>query len=376
MMSFAKWGNALYSGEKSYGIISARKKWLSLGLVLIAVSIAFIGIRGMNPSIEFIGGSQFTLSQLSNTSQEPAEKVLEQHGLTQGTKITQLGSSGLRIQGPEVSVEEIAKLRTDLATAYQVSPNEVDATKIGPSWGAGVTSKAVKSLVIFLTLVGTLMAIYFRSWPMSVAALFALAHDMFITAGFFALIQAEVSPATVIGFLTILAYSLYDTVVVFDRVRELTGDLTKQNEYTFAELVNLAVNQTLVRSINTSVVALLPVGAILFIGALLLGAGTLIDISLALFVGMIAGTLSSVFIAPATLVLIEEKRKRTSQHTATVLAARGEKEITVVAPKAKDIFVEPAKATEEEEFAPDVIPGRHLGQSAQPKGKVKKRKKK
>lgn len=375
MMSFAQWGNALYLGEKSYGIIESRKRWLALGLTLILLAITLIGIRGMNPSIEFIGGSQFTLSGLSDTSQKPAEQVLADHKLTKGTKITQLGNAGLRIQGPEVSVEEIAKIRTDLATAYKVEAKDIDATKIGPSWGAGVTSKAVKSLFIFLALVGTLMAIYFRSWPMSVAALFALAHDMFITAGFFALVQAEVSPATVIGFLTILAYSLYDTVVVFDRVRELTGNITKQREFTFAEMVNLAVNQTLVRSINTSIVALLPVGAILFLGALLLGAGTLIDISLALFVGMIAGTLSSVFIAPSTLVLIENARKRIGGHTVEVLAARGGKQVTVVAPKAKDIFVEPIVATDDE-ISPDVIPGRHLGQVAQPKNKGKKRKKK
>lgn len=380
MMSFAQWGNALYSGEKSYGIIANRKRWLTVGLSLILIAVACIGIRGMNPSIEFIGGSQFTMTGLSNTAQAPAETVMAKHQLDKSVKITQLGSNGLRIQGPEVSVEEISAIRADLADAYQVQPGDIEATKIGPSWGAGVSQKAIKSLVIFLTLVGILMALYFRSWPMSVAALFALTHDMFLTAGFFALVQAEVSPATVIGFLTILAYSLYDTVVVFDRVRELTTNITKQHDYTFAEMVNLAVNQTLVRSINTSIVALLPVGAILFIGAFLLGAGTLIDISLALFVGMIAGTLSSVFIAPATLVIIELKRKRIKEHTAAVLAARGGETVVVSAPKAKDVLIAPlVSEADEEEEEPDysnVTPGRHLGQLAQPKNKGKKRKKK
>lgn len=368
-MSFAEWGNALYSGKKSYGIIEARKKWLLVGLSLILIAVAAIGIRGMNPSIEFIGGSQFTLSSLKDTAQAPAEAVLKSHNLNTGTKITQLGTSGLRIQGPEVSVEEINSIRADLAKAYNVEANEVDATKIGPSWGAGVTQKALQSLVIFLLLVGSLMAIYFRSWPMSVAALFALTHDMFLTAGFFALVQAEVSPATVIGFLTILAYSLYDTVVVFDRVRELTGKITAQTEFTFAEMVNLAVNQTLVRSINTSIVALLPVGSILFLGAILLGAGTLIDISLALFVGMIAGTLSSVFIAPSTLVIIENKRKRIGGHTQKVHALRGSDEVVVPTQEAMEVTVE------SESKEPEIVsPGRHLGQAAQPKSKKRKKK--
>ena len=166
------------------------------------------------------------------------------------------------------------------------------------------------------------MTVYFRSWRMAASALLALVHDIAVTVGVFAILQVEVSPATVIGFLTILGYSLYDTVVVFDKVRELTADVYDQKHYTFAEYVNLAVNQTMVRSINTSVVALLPVGAILIIGSVALGPGTLVDISLALFVGMIAGTYSSIFIASPLLVTFQELSPKTREHNAAVDRAR------------------------------------------------------
>src|SRR5690606_9252286 len=155
------------------------------------------------------------------------------------------------------------------------------------SWGADVTGQSIRALIVFIVLAGAAMALYFRTWKMALAALIALFHDLIVTAGIYGIFGFEVTPAAMIGFLTILGYSLYDTVVVFDKIRENTsedgGGLTR----TFAESVNLAVNQTLVRSINTSVVAILPVGSILFIGSVLLGAGTLRDIALALFIGML-----------------------------------------------------------------------------------------
>lgn len=359
MMSFAQWGNALYAGDKSYPFIKNRKKLVGAGAIVILVAIILIVFRGINPSIEFEGGSQFSMTGIETTNQSLAYDVLADNGVTEGVKVSQLGTQGLRVQSPEITPEETPVIRDALAKAYGVTAEDVDATVIGPSWGADVTKKALQSLVIFLVLVGAMMALYFRSWVMSVSALYALTHDIFLTVGFFALTQVEVSPATVIGFLTILAYSLYDTVVVFDRVRELAGNITKQSRYTFGEMVNLSVNQTLVRSINTSIVALLPVGAILFLGSFLLGAGTLRDISLALFVGMLVGTLSSVLIAPSLLVLIEERRKKIGAHTKRILEARGEKQ--KVATEAGE---EPAPVK-----VSAIKPGRHLGQQAQPKRK-------
>ncbi len=370
MQSMASWGNQLYAGDKSYRFIPNRKKWVSIGGIVILIAALLLIFRGLNPGIEFQGGSQFSLANVKTTEQSIAYDVMAENGITEGVKVSQLGTNGLRVQSPEVSSEQTPQVREALAEAYEIDPGVVDATVIGPSWGADVTKKALQSLVIFLVLVGAMMAFYFRSWTMSVSALWALTHDIFLTVGFFSLVQVEVSPATVIGFLTILAYSLYDTVVVFDRVRELTANVTKQSKYTFGEMVNLAVNQTLVRSINTSIVALLPVGSILFLGSFLLGAGTLTDISLALFVGMTVGTLSSVLIAPSVLVLLEEHRGKIGAHTKRVMVERGELKEDDTKDKGSSSA---GKAGDKEPLkvaAP--TPGRHLGQQAQPKRKKRK----
>lgn len=367
-MSMASWGNALYSGDKSYPIVKNRKLWVIAGAVVILVAILLIAFRGLNPSIDFRGGSQFALTNVSTTEQQLAYDVMKENGITEGVKVSQLGTSGLRVQSPDIPADQTAGVRSALAEAYGISDGDVDVTNIGPSWGADVTKKALQSLVIFLVLVGVMMALYFRSWTMSVSALWALLHDVFLTVGFFALVQGEVSPATVIGFLTILAYSLYDTVVVFDRIRELTQNVTKQSRYTFGEFVNLAVNQTLVRSINTSIIALLPVGAILFLGSFLLGAGTLTDISLALFVGMMVGTVSSVLIAPSMLVMLEEHRKKIGTHTKRVLSSRG----TSKADKVKVAAGHESGSDYEAVKISNINPGKHLGQAAQPKRKKRK----
>jgi preprotein translocase subunit SecF len=193
-------------------------------------------------------------------------------------------------------------VKTALAKDFGVQETKISSSFVGPSWGASVSQKALKALLVFLVLVSLVMAIYFRTWKMAVSGLVALLHDLFITVGIYALAGFEVSPATMIGFLTILGYSLYDTVVVFDKVRENTSEAMGNGRMTYAQAANLAVNQTLVRSINTTVVALLPIAAILVIGFLFLGPGTLLDLSLALFVGIAVGAYSSVFIATPLFV--------------------------------------------------------------------------
>jgi preprotein translocase subunit SecF len=241
-----------------------------------------------------------------------------------------------------------------LADAYGVDAQDSVSTSIvGPSWGSDVSSKAIKALVIFLVLVTAVLAAYFRAWRMAVAALIALFHDLIFTVGAYAAVGWEVTPATVIGFLTILGFSLYDTVVVFDKVRENTADYSSQKRYTYAELANLAVNQTLVRSINTSIVALLPVMSILFIGSFVLGAGTLKDISLALFVGLAVGTYSSIFVATPFEVALRGNEAAVKKHTADVLALREQQGIDPSTPA-------PAMA---------IAPGGHRGVQAQPRRK-------
>ncbi|WP_043535222.1 protein translocase subunit SecF [Actinomyces polynesiensis] len=359
MMSFAQWGNALYSGKKSYGIVAHRKLFVGLAGGLMVLSAVLIAVLGLNPSIEFTGGSQFSVTGVSTSQQQVAYDAVAKTGVTSDVRVSNLGQNGVRVQTPALDTEQTGEVRQALASAYGVDVNDVQASSIGPTWGHDVTAKAMQSLVIFLVLVALVMAVYFRSLTMSAAAIIALLHDVVVTVAFFAITQVEVSPATLIGYLTILGYSLYDTVVVFDKIREHTRGVWDQERYTFGELVNLAVNQTMVRSINTSVVALLPVGCILFIGTFLLGAGTLTDISLALFVGMIVGAYSSIFIAAPLLVILEDRRRRTREHNGRVLAARAAR---AAATTGEEV---PAGASASVRVAP-LTPGRHLGQAAQP----------
>jgi preprotein translocase subunit SecF len=229
-----------------------------------------------------------------------------------------VGLSSLRVQTEQLDDVTSEELRIALAGAYQVDSSAVTSSFIGANWGADVTEKALIGLAVFLLLVSLFMALYFRTIKMSIAALVALAHDMIFTLGIYALSGFEITPAAVIGFLTILGYSLYDTVVIFDKVRENTIDVEFSETKTFSSQVNLAINQTIVRSVNTSIVSALPIASILLIGAVVLGTGTLRDISLALFVGVLVGTYSSVFLAgPLYAHLRENDAKFSSTKIAT-----------------------------------------------------------
>jgi preprotein translocase subunit SecF len=225
------------------------------------------------------------------------ETVLDGVGTTAAPKISIVGGSSVRVQTDQLTTEQTDALRAALATAYNVPVEKVTSSFIGATWGADITSQAFRALIVFLILAGIVLALYFRTWKMSVVALIALIHDVIITAGIYGITGFEVTPGAVIGLLTILGYSLYDTVVVFDKIRENTTGQTRDASLTFGQQVNLGINQTLVRSVNTAVVAALPVAAILFIGAFVLGAGTLRDISLALLVGIVVGTYSTIFLA-------------------------------------------------------------------------------
>ncbi len=316
-------GNQLYSGEKSFNFVGRRKVWYSVALVVVLLSLALPVLRGgFNFGIEFRGGSEFRLTNTQNISQTVAVDAVQSIVPLAQVSVTSVGVNDLRIQTQQLVDEESEAVRLALAEAYGLDSSLVASSFIGPNWGAEITRQALIGLGVFLLIVSLLMAFYFRSWKMSAAALIALAHDLVFTLGIYAGVGYEVTPAAVIGFLTILAYSLYDTVVVFDKVRENTQDIELSETRTFGEAVNLAVNQTLVRSINTSVVSVLPVAAILFIGSLLLGAGTLRDISLALFVGTIVGTYSSIFLAAPVYVHLRERESALKAAADRVLASR------------------------------------------------------
>ena len=320
MASFAQFGNDLHTGKRSYNIVGRRKLWYTIAAVMMLVALVGPFLRGgFVFGIEFTGGSEFIVSDVAAQSQAPAVTAVSTVVPAAVPKVTTVGTNTIRVQTDQLTSDESRQLSTELATAYNVPETKVTSSFIGPSWGADITGQALRGLGIFLVLAAVVMALYFRTWKMSLAAMIALLHDLIITAGVYGLTGFEITPAAVIGFLTILGYSLYDTVVVFDKVRENTAG---ESNRTFGGSVNLAVNQTLVRSINTSVVALLPVASILFIGAFLLGAGTLRDISLALLIGMIVGTYSTIFIAAPLYAHLREGEPGIRQADKKALALR------------------------------------------------------
>lgn len=325
MSKFSEFGNSLYSGDRSFNFTGRRKIYYTISALFILVSaiLPFTLHNGFNFGIEFKGGSEFTISGGATKGTELARTTLSSELPGKEISVTTIGTDTVRVQTPQLSDTKSETVRLALAKRYSVESAAVSSSFIGASWGSDVTGKALNGLLWFLALAAVLMALYFRTIKMSVAAMAALLHDLLITAGIYGSLGFEVTPAAVIGFLTILGYSLYDTVVVFDKIRENTEDVEHSETATFTERVNLAINQTLVRSINTTVVAILPVASILFIGAIVFGAGTLRDISLALFIGMLVGTYSTIFVAAPFYAQLREKEPKFVEAATKVLAKRG-----------------------------------------------------
>jgi preprotein translocase subunit SecF len=295
----------LYRGEVSVNIVGRQRMWYLISGIIILVSIAAVGIRGLNFNVDFKGGSVYQFTSTSATQPEIFRVVSGAGG----------GSSSAQyLSGPhqwQVTTSQLAPsvsqaVEAALEKAFHVTSGAMSVQFVGPTWGGDITSKAVEALIIFLIVIVIYLSVAFE-WKMAVAAFVALMHDIVITIGVYALIGFTVSPTSVIGLLTILGYSLYDTVVVFDKVRENTAGLATSERSTYTQAANLALNQTLVRSINTSLTALIPVASILFIGGSLLGTGTLNDLSLVLFVGMLSGTYSSLCIATPVLADLKER---------------------------------------------------------------------
>ena len=298
-------GARLYTGETSFNIIGNRKRWYSISAVFVLISIAALVIQGLSLGIEFKGGSSYTVNK-SGVSIEQARSAVEATGIPGEVIVQKIGDSKIRVQTGSLTPAQSTTVEDALVATFGVAAENIDTQIVGPSWGKEITKKALYGLIAFLLAVVLFLAMAFEP-KMALAAIVAVVHDVFITVGIYAVVGFDVTPATVIGFLTILGYSLYDTVVVFDKVRENTKSIAATGKSTYSDAANLAVNQTLVRSLNTSIIALLPVGSILFVGAGLLGAGTLKDLSLALFIGLAVGTYSSVFIAPPFLASLREK---------------------------------------------------------------------
>jgi preprotein translocase subunit SecF len=313
-------GARLYRGEVGYDFVGKRKIWYGISILITITAIVALGVRGLNLGIEFKGGAVFTTKGKSDASVSQVQEIAEEAS-GHPAIVQELGKGDFRIQVSDISTDRADRVSERLAEELDIPADQINAEKVGPSWGEQIANKAWTGLGVFMILVVIYLAIAFE-WRMALAALIALVHDLTITIGVYALVGFEVTPGTVIGLLTILGYSLYDTVVVFDGLKEGGKNLTKQNRWTYSEIANRSLNSTLVRSINTTVVALLPVAGLLFIGGGFLGAGMLNDISLSLFVGLAAGAYSSIFIATPLVADLKERDPQMKALKKRVLARR------------------------------------------------------
>ncbi|MFG2499109.1 protein translocase subunit SecF [Streptomyces sp. NPDC048441] len=359
MSKLGNLGARLYRGEVGYDFVGKRKIWYGVSILITITAIVGLAVRGLNMGIEFEGGAVFSTPKTS-VSVAKAEGYAEKAS-GHDAVVQELGSGGLRIQVAGVDTAKSDQIKADLAKDMGLKADSINADLVGPSWGEQISKKAWTGLIIFMVLVVIYLAIAFE-WRMAVAALVALIHDITITVGVYALVGFEVTQGTIIGLLTILGYSLYDTVVVFDSLKEQSKDLAKQTRWTYSEVANRSINSTLVRSINTTVVALLPVAGLLFIGGGFLGAGMLNDISLSLFVGLAAGAYSSIFIATPLVADLKETEPQMKALKKRVLAKRA-------AAAAKGESAESAEQGDEEsrdDMPEDAAPAGVVGPRTQP----------
>jgi preprotein translocase subunit SecF len=327
----------LYQGLTTVDFVGRRKVWFSVSIAIIVIGLLSLGVRGFNLGIDFKGGTSWEVLAPHATVNSMTAAV-EKAGLSNPV-VQKLGSSTYEVsanlnqlsQTAQVTVTD--QVATAMAKVAGVTFNQVSTASVGPTWGGQVTNRAIEALLAFF--VAVIAYISFRFEPkMALAAFVAMLHDLLVTIGVYSLFGFQITPDTVIAILTILGYSLYDTVVVFDRVRDNTGGILKSGSLNYSEMVNLSMNQTLARSINTSLVAILPVLSVLLVGAYLLGATTLQNYGLALFVGLMSGAYSSIFIASPLLAILKEREPR-FKDLAQRVAARGAHEVYSAASAAR-----------------------------------------
>jgi len=309
----------LYHGETSFDFVGRSKIWFLASALVIAAGLLSLVTQGLNYGIDFKGGTSWEV-KAPGVSVANARDKLRPFGMGDA-KIQVAGGDTVRVQSDTRPAEEQAKVTEAMAELGHVDTNQVSVNDVGPSWGKDVTKKARTALVAFFVLITAYITLRFE-WKMAAAALAAVVHDILVTVGIYSISRFEVTPATVVAFLTILGYSLYDTIVVFDKVEENTKGLSATGRMTYTDTVNLSMNQVLMRSLNTSLVAILPIVSILFIGAGVMGATTLKDFGLALLVGLLTGAYSSIFIAAPILAKLKEREPRYSA-VRQRLAAKG-----------------------------------------------------
>ncbi|MHB1533803.1 MAG: protein translocase subunit SecF [Acidimicrobiales bacterium] len=333
----------LFRGETSFDFAGRWRRWFAISGLVIFVGLVSLGIRGVNFSIDFKGGTQWQVPSTASVAEatrvvdaasrqvkNPSVQILTNHQTNQRTVQVSLAAQAT------ANSKLTAKVTQALANMAHVSTNSVQLDAIGPSWGSSITSKAIKAVVIFLVLVSGYIWLRFEG-KMAVAALVALLHDILVTVGIYSLSGFQVSPDTVIAFLTILGYSLYDTIVVFDKVQENTRGLASTNRLTYTDTVNISMNQVLARSLNTSLVAIIPILSILVIGSWVLGATALNNFGLALFIGLTTGAYSSIFIASPLLGLLKEREPRYAEIRRRLVNTGGGRRITPAAAALGDL---------------------------------------
>ncbi len=311
-------------GENAIDFTRWWPRALVLSAVLIVISLGSLFTRGLNMGIDFEGGTAWEVTSSATVSE--TREVLEPLG--QGSaKIQTVSSAGgnqsVRVQSGEVGPEEQAEVRQALADMAGVDVSEVSVSTVGPSWGAEITRSAVRALIVVLAVLLIYLSLRLQ-WGMALSAIVSLIHDLVISVGVYSIFQFEVTPGTVVAFLTILGFSIYDTVVVFDKVKENEPKVGLSNRMTYTEMVSLSMNQVLMRSLYTAIASLLPVISVLVVGSMILGAVTLQEFGIALFVGLILGTYSSIYIAAPLLNLIKERQPRFRTVRERIEATRGD----------------------------------------------------
>ncbi len=360
-------GSRLYRGEVSYDFVGRKRRWYAISGAILLISVVALFVHGLDFSVDFKGGAVFQFTAPAAT-QTQVQNTVSSEGIN-GAVVQQLtgklGNKSWQVQTDTLTSQQTFTVENALTS--QLGAKNMSTSFVGASWGGQITTKAVQALIAFLIVIVLYLSIAFE-WKMAVAAFVALIHDLVIATGVYALTGFQVSPATVIGLLTILGYSLYDTVVVFDKVRENTAGLIGGARTTYSDAANLALNQTLVRSINTSLIALLPVAAILFVGGGLLGAGELKDLSLVLLVGMLSGTYSSIFIATPVLADLKEREPqyKALAKRVSVRAAGGRAAKRTAAKAGSRSGTAAARAPLTEDDADDVVPDTDYDDAAPP----------
>lgn len=313
----------IYHERTNFDFIGRTRTWFAVSGLLVIISVGALAFAGLNLGIDFEGGTQWEVRVASGASTTADVRDALADTAAADAKVLILGNDGVRLQAPELSDTAQDRVTQALAEYAGVADDAVSISNVGPTWGDQVSRKALTALIFFFVLIAAYLTFRFE-WRMAVAAIIAVLHDIVITVGVYAVTRFEVTPGTVVAFLTILGFSLYDTVVVFDKIDENTPSLGGDRGDTYSAMVNRSMNQVLMRSLNTTFVALLPVASLLVVGSGILGAVTLRDFALALFVGLFVGTYSSIFVATPILALLKERepRYRALRERAATQAAR------------------------------------------------------